>query len=408
MSNPVKTTSSIREVQKLGQSIWYDNIRRGLIISGELREMVENEGLLGVTSNPSIFEKALAGSTDYDAAIRSLVSEGGKTAKGIYEGLAIEDIRMAADVLKPAYERTGGADGFVSMEVSPYLAHDTEATLEEARRLHEAIGRANVMIKVPATPEGVPAIKQLIGEGLHINVTLLFAVEAYEAVARAHLEGLEMLASSGGDLSRVSSVASFFVSRIDSLIDQKLCEALDETRDSERRAKLKSLVGKVAIANAKVAYAFYRELQASERWKSLASKGARPQRLLWASTGTKNPKYPKTLYIDELIGKDTVNTVPTETYLAFRSKGRVRAALTENWADNQARAKETMQTLADVGMSHERSHRSSPRRWGEEIRRRLRQAAERRGEERGSCSWARSWPNKRVRSSTRRGRFKRP
>ena len=353
MSNPINTISPIREVQKLGQSIWYDNIRRGLITSGELEEMVENDGLRGVTSNPSIFEKALAGSTDYNAAIKELVSQGGKTAKDIYEELAIEDIRMAADVLKPVYERTGGADGFVSMEVSPYLAHDTEATLEEARRLRQAIGRANVMIKVPATPEGVPAIKQLIGEGMNINVTLLFAVEAYEAVARAYLEGLEMLASSGGDLSRVSSVASFFVSRIDSLIDQKLCEALDETRDSERRAKLKSLVGKVAIANAKVAYALYRELQAGERWKSLASKGARPQRLLWASTGTKNPKYPKTLYIDELIGKDTVNTVPTETYLAFRSKGRVRAALTENWADNQARAKETMQTLADVGISME-------------------------------------------------------
>ena len=353
MSNPINTISPIREVQKLGQSIWYDNIRRGLITSGELEEMVENDGLRGVTSNPSIFEKALAGSTDYNAAIKELVSQGGKTAKDIYEELAIEDIRMAADVLKPVYERTGGADGFVSMEVSPYLAHDTEATLEEARRLRQAIGRANVMIKVPATPEGVPAIKQLIGEGMNINVTLLFAVEAYEAVARAYLEGLEMLASSGGDLSRVSSVASFFVSRIDSLIDQKLCEALDETRDSERRAKLKSLVGKVAIANAKVAYALYRELQAGERWKSLASKGARPQRLLWASTSAKNPKYPKTLYVDELIGEDTVNTVPTETYLAFRSEGQVRAALTENWADNQARAKETMQTLADVGISME-------------------------------------------------------
>jgi len=351
MSESTKTVNAVREVQKLGQSIWYDNIRRGLITSGELQDMVENDGLLGVTSNPSIFEKALAGSTDYDTAIRELVSRGGMTAKEIYEELAIEDIRMACDVLRPAYQRTGGTDGFVSMEVSPHLAHATEATVEEARRLHDSIDRPNVMIKVPATPEGLPAIRQLIGEGIHINVTLLFSVDVYQAVANAYLDGLETLASSGGNLSRVSSVASFFVSRIDSLVDQKLADALDETRDSKRRAALKSLLGKVAIANAKVAYARYRELQASDRWESLKSKGARPQRLLWASTSTKNPKYPKTLYADELIGADTVNTLPTETYLAFNSEGQLRATLTENWAENQARANETMQALADVGIS---------------------------------------------------------
>jgi transaldolase/glucose-6-phosphate isomerase len=343
MSNP------ITEVQKFGQSIWYDNIRRGLITSGELEEMVESDGLLGVTSNPSIFEKALAGSTDYDSATKELVSQGAGDAKDIYERLAIGDIQLAADVLEPAYQRTGGRDGFVSMEVSPYLANDTEGTLEEARRLHEAIGRNNVMIKVPATPEGVPAIRQLIGEGININVTLLFAVEVYEAVARAYREGLEILASSGGDLSRVSSVASFFVSRIDALIDRKLCEALDSTRERERRAKLKSLVGKVAIVNAKVAYSLYRELYGEERWKSLAAKGAKPQRLLWASTSTKNPKYAKTLYVDELIGEDTVNTVPTETYLAFRSKGRVHPSLTEKTEE----AEEAMRTLAEVGISME-------------------------------------------------------
>ena len=345
VSNP------IQDVQKYGQSIWYDNIRRGLISSGELKEMVEGDGLLGVTSNPSIFEKALAGSTDYDAATKKLVSEDSGDAKNIYEALAIEDIQLAADVLASVYEQTSGRDGFVSMEVSPYLAHDTEATLEEARRLHKAIDRLNVMIKVPATPEGVPAIKQLIGEGININVTLLFAVESYGAVANAYIEGLESLASSGGDLSRVSSVASFFVSRIDSLIDQKLCEALDATKDGERRQKLKSVVGKVAIANAKVAYALYRELHSADRWKSLAAKGAKTQRLLWASTSTKNPKYPKTLYVDELIGEDTVNTVPTETYLAFRSKGNVRPSLTENWAENIEQAEETMGTLGQVGIS---------------------------------------------------------
>ena len=207
------------------------------------------------------------------------------------------------------------------------------------------------MIKVPATREGIPAIKQLIGEGMNINVTLLFAIEAYKAVANAYIEGLEQLTASGGDISKVASVASFFISRIDSLIDQKLCNALDATRDSERRAKLKSLLGKVAIANAKIAYADYQDLCASARWKALAEKGARTQRLLWASTSTKNPKYPKTLYVDELIGADTVNTVPTETFHAFRAEGRVRPSLTENWAEAYEKAKDTMNTLEELGIS---------------------------------------------------------
>ena len=321
MSNPVT------DVQKFGQSIWYDNIRRSLITSGELKEMVEADGFLGVTSNPAIFEKALVGSTDYDAATKELVSQDVGTAKDIYERLAIEDIQLAADVLAAVYQRTRGRDGYVSMEVSPYLAYDTEGTLEEARRLHKAIARDNVMIKVPATSEGIPAIKQLISEGINVNVTLLFAVTRYEEAAKAYMEGLELRAKAGGDLRRVASVASFFVSRIDSLIDQKLCEALDGTRDAEQRAKLKDLVGKVAIANAKMAYALYKDLYASEGWKALAAQGAQSQRLLWASTGTKNPKYPKTLYVDELIGQDTVNTVPTETYLAMKSGGRVRPDL---------------------------------------------------------------------------------
>ena len=345
MSNPLV------EVQKLGQSIWYDNIRRGLITSGELQQMVENDGLLGVTSNPAIFEKALAGSPDYDQAAKALITQGAGEAKHIFERLAIEDIQLAADVLYPAYERTHGRDGYLSMEVSPYLAHDTPGTIEEARRLRAAIGRDNVMIKVPATREGIPAIKQLIGEGMNINVTLLFAIEAYKAVANAYIEGLEQLAASGGDISKVASVASFFISRIDSLIDQKICDALDATRDSEHRAKLKSLLGKVAIANAKIAYADYQDLCASARWKALAEKGARSQRLLWASTSTKNPKYPKTFYVDELIGADTVNTVPTETFHAFRAEGRVRPSLTENWAEAYEEAKDTMNTLEELGIS---------------------------------------------------------
>jgi transaldolase/glucose-6-phosphate isomerase len=246
---------------------------------------------------------------------------------------------------------TEGRDGYISLEVSPYLAHDTRATIEEARRLRAAVDRDNVMIKVPATPAGIPAIKQLISEGININITLLFAVEVYRAVADAYMEGLEERAKAGADLRKVASVASFFVSRIDSLIDQKLSDALDATRDSEARAKLKSMVGKVAIGNARIAYAAYRELYEGARWKALAEKGARSQRLLWASTSTKNPKYPKTLYVDELIGPETVNTVPTETFVEFRKNGRPRSRLTENWEEGIRQAQETMRILEQVKIS---------------------------------------------------------
>ncbi|MDX1489241.1 MAG: transaldolase family protein, partial [Acidiferrobacterales bacterium] len=260
MNNPVIA------VQKLGQSIWYDNIRRGLITSGELQQMVQHEGLLGVTSNPAIFEKAVAGSTDYDAAIEILVKDGSLTADEIYECLAVEDIQMAADVLRPVYERTDGLDGYVSMEVSPYIAHDTQATIDEARRLRQTIDRDNVMIKVPAIAAGIPAVRQLISDGININATLLFAVESYEAVAQAYIEGLEQRMQAGADLTRVGSVASFFISRIDSMVDQKLGEALDTTKDAERRARLKALLGKIAIANGKIAYARYQTICAQPRW----------------------------------------------------------------------------------------------------------------------------------------------
>ena len=343
-------TNPLIEIQQYGQSIWYDNIRRGLITSGELQRMVDDDGLLGVTSNPSIFEKALAGSPDYDQVVKALVAQGVGDAKDIYERLAIGDIQLAADVLYPAYERTDGRDGFISMEVSPYLAHDTQGTIDEARRLHAAIGRDNVMIKVPATPEGLPAIAQLISEGININVTLLFAVDIYESVANAYMEGLEQLAEAGGNLRRMASVASVFISRIDSLVDQKLCEALDNTRDGERRTRLKGLLGKVAIANAKVAYGRYQALHASERWQALVEKGARSQRLLWASTSTKNPKHPKTLYIDELIGPDTVNTVPAATFNVFRSEGQPRARLIDDWDQAYAQAKSTINTLDELGI----------------------------------------------------------
>ena len=340
-------------VQQLGQSIWYDNIQRSLITSGDLQAMVEHDGLLGMTSNPAIFEKALTGSADYDQPMQALVEQGVGSAIDVYERLAIQDIRLAADVLFEVYRKTEGKDGYISLEVSPYLAHDTQGTLEEARRLYTMVDRANVMIKVPATAAGVPAIAQLIGEGININVTLLFAVEAYEAVANAYLDGLDKLSQSGGDLGKVSSVASFFISRIDTLIDEKLSQAIEAADSAEQKAKIENLLGKVAIANAKIAYAAYKNLMASERWRALEANGARPQRLLWASTSTKNPHYSKTLYVDELIGPDTVNTMPAETFEAFRDGGRAESRLTNNWEENLEDARTIIRTLAEVGVSLE-------------------------------------------------------
>ncbi len=340
-------------VRQLGQSIWYDNIQRSLITSGDLQAMVEHDGLLGMTSNPAIFEKALTGSADYDQPMQALVEQGVGSAIDVYERLAIQDIRLAADVLFEVYRKTEGKDGYVSLEVSPYLAHDTQATLEEARRLYTMVDRANVMIKVPATQAGAPAIAQLIGEGININVTLLFAVEAYEAVAEAYLDGLEQLSQRGGDLSTVASVASFFISRIDTLIDEKLSQAIEAADSAEQKAKIERLLGKVAIANAKIAYAAYKNLMASERWRALEANGARPQRLLWASTSTKNPHYSKTLYVDELIGPDTVNTMPAETFEVFRDGGRAESRLTNNWEENLEDARTIIRTLAEVGVSLE-------------------------------------------------------
>jgi transaldolase/glucose-6-phosphate isomerase len=342
--------SPFLEIQALGQSIWFDNIRRGLITSGELEGMVEDDGLAGVTSNPAIFEKAIAGSNDYDEATLELVQEG-TTAKQLYEALAIADIQMAADVLRPVYDTSEGQDGFVSMEVSPYLAHDTSGTLAEARRLHATIARDNVMIKVPATNAGIAAIRELVRDGIHVNATLLFDVGVYEKVARATMQGLRERVERGDEISGIASVASFFVSRIDSLVDQRVCAALDATRDPGVRAKLKSLLGKVAIANATLAYAAWRDLRESDEWRELAARGARAQRVLWASTSTKNPKYPKTLYVESLIAPETVNTMPAETYNAVRELDAPRALLSEEWERNDAAAQEVMRTLEQVGIS---------------------------------------------------------
>jgi transaldolase / glucose-6-phosphate isomerase len=344
MSNP------LIDVQKFGQSIWYDNIRRGLITSGELAGMVEKDGLLGVTSNPAIFTAAITGSPDYDQPLKALVGQQSGDAMKLYEKLAITDIQLACDVLYPVYVRTNKIDGYISFEVSPYLAHDTAGTVRDAQRLWKEIGRENVLIKIPATDAGFAAIQQAISEGISVNVTLLFSIEAYEKVAECYMAGLEAYAKKGGDLSHVASVASFFISRIDTLVDSKLEKMLDSTSDSALRDKLKKLVGKVAIANAKIAYARYKDLYSSDRWKALADKGAMPQRLLWASTSVKNPKYSKTLYVDELIGPQTVNTVPTETFVAFREQGKVRPSLVENWDENIQNARDTMALLAEVGI----------------------------------------------------------
>jgi transaldolase/glucose-6-phosphate isomerase len=325
--------SKLHDLSKLGQSIWYDYIRRSFITSGELKSLVDG-GLRGVTSNPSIFEKAIAGSADYDKTLRELVAQN-KSINEIYEALVSQDISRAADILRPVYDGTKGLDGYMSLEVNPKLAHDTKGTVAEAKRLFAALNRPNLMIKVPATSAGIPAITELIGAGINVNVTLIFALENYKAVAEAYISGLEKLAASGGDLHKVASVASFFVSRVDTAVDAELAAKGNET-----------LQGKIAIANSKVAYSISKEIFSGGRWQKLAKAGARMQRLLWASTGAKNPSYPDTLYLDQLIGADTVNTVPPATLNAFLDHGVVAATL-EQSLDT---AKTQLAQLADLGI----------------------------------------------------------
>lgn len=329
-----------------GQSVWLDYIQRKLLATGELRRLVEEDGVTGVTSNPAIFEKAVADSDDYDDVTARMGREGSADPKAVYEAIAMRDIREAADVLRSVYRETGGRDGYVSLEVSPHLAHDTEGTVAEARRLWDSVSRDNLLIKVPGTPEGVPAIERLIGEGISVNVTLLFAREAYEQVAQAYLRGLAKAAADGRDLGRIASVASFFISRIDTLADQKI-EARIEAADEAGRERLRELMGKAAIANAKLTYKRYKEIMQGEGWQALAGRGARPQRLLWASTSTKNPDYRDVLYVEELVGEDTVNTVPPATLDAFRDHGKVRKSLEED----VERASETMAALERAGVS---------------------------------------------------------
>src|ERR1700751_3495764 len=351
--NPVETLETakavnpLKELLQYGQSVWLDYIRRNLITSGELKRLIDEDGLRGMTSNPSIFEKAIAGSTDYTDFLNSLRGRHDLDAKARYEMLAIRDIQDATDLMRPVYDSAHRKDGFVSLEVSPYLANDTEGTIAEARRLWKTVKRENVMIKVPGTSAGLPAIKQLISEGININVTLLFSQQVYEEVAEAYIAGLEQYNKSGGDLSRVASVASFFISRIDTLVDSIATEKLKNTNDPTQQSMLKSILGKVAIANGKLTYQSYLKIFSGPRWNALAKKGAQTQRVLWASTSTKNPNYRDVLYVEELIGKDTVNTIPPAPLDAFRDHGKLRNSLTENIKA----AQETMNSLAKAGIS---------------------------------------------------------
>jgi transaldolase/glucose-6-phosphate isomerase len=322
--NPVKA------LENHGQAIWLDFLARGFVANGDLKKLIDTDGVKGVTSNPSIFEKAIGSSDEYDGAIGHALQRGDRPIADLFEHLAVEDIQHAADVLRPVYDQFNGNDGFVSLEVSPYLAMDTRATIAEAMRLWKDVHRRNLMVKVPATPEGLPAIEHLTGKGLNINITLLFSQEVYIEVAKAYIAGLEKLVADGGDPSHVASVASFFVSRIDTAVDKQLDEKIARANDPYEKERLSALKGKVAIANAKLAYQEYKELFSGARWEKLAAKGAKPQRLLWASTGTKNKEYSDVLYVEELIGPNTVNTVPPSTLDAFRDHGKPRDSLEEN------------------------------------------------------------------------------
>lgn len=355
--NPVSTAENLGttktakenpllDLQKFGQSVWLDFIRRNLITGGELKRLIEEDGLRGMTSNPSIFEKAITGSTDYSDFLAQLHAQNLSPGE-IYERIVVRDIQDAADLLRPVYESTRRRDGYVSLEVSPDLARNTQGSIAEARRLWKAVNRENIMIKIPGTPEGVPAVRQLTSEGLNINITLLFSQQAHIQVAEAQMEGLEAFAAAGGDVSKIASVASFFVSRIDSLVDSMISARLKNANSPQEAKRLSSLLGKVAIANAKQAYRNYNELISSPRWKALAARGAQTQRLLWASTSTKNPSYSDVLYVENLIGPDTVNTLPPATIDAFRDHGHAARSLDQDLPA----ADRTMNELAAVGIS---------------------------------------------------------
>src|SRR5713101_5833517 len=340
-------TNPLKALLTYGQSPWMDYIRRDLLTGGGLKKYIDNDGLRGMTSNPAIFEKAITGSNLYNDVLTSTDAKK-LDANGVFEKIAIRDVQDACDIFKPVYVESKRRDGYVSLEVSPFLGFDTKASLAEARRLWKAVDRPNVMIKIPGTPEGVPAVRQALEEGININITLLFAQAAYEQVAEAFLTALEARAAKGQDISHIASVASFFVSRIDTLVDSKIDEKLKSTTtDAGQKLLLESIRGKIAIANARLTYKKYQELFGGPRWKALAAKGAQTQRLLWASTSTKNPKYRDVIYVEELIGADTVDTIPPATFDAFRDHGKLRPSLTEDVPG----AQKIMVNLAKAGIS---------------------------------------------------------
>jgi transaldolase len=346
----IETANPLRALEGLGQSIWLDSISRRLIESGELTQLIARDGLRGVTSNPAIFEHAIRDSADYATSLAALESHGDLDEQTLYERLAIADVRDAADLMRPVYEATRTRDGYVSLEVSPHLAHEAEDTVVEARRLWSAVDRPNLMIKVPATPSGIIAIRRLIGEGINVNATLLFSIAAYEAVADAYLSGLEsrLAIDTGRErLGKVASVASFFISRIDAAVDDIFRRRLtDPAIDRYQRRVLEALLGTVAVANARLAYQAYQRIVATPRWQYLSERGAQTQRLLWASTGTKDPAYSDVKYVSELIGPDTVNTMPPATLSAFRDHGSVHATLTEGVDE----ALHIVETLDNIGI----------------------------------------------------------
>jgi transaldolase len=338
-------TNPLRKLRDFGQSVWYDNLNRELLRTGDLQKMVDEDGVTGGTSNPSIFEKAVGAGDAYDDHIRELVTAG-KSQDEIYDALTVTDVQLSADVFRDVYDETAAADGYASLEVSPEIAHDTETTIRDAKRLFAALDRPNGMIKIPGTPEGLPAIEDCLEAGLNINITLLFGTENYEKVALAYISALEKRAQRGEPIDRIGSVASFFISRVDSMIDERL-EKKAEQASGDEHERLLSLRGKAGVANARIAYQKYREIFSGERWQALAAKGARVQRCLWASTSTKNPEYRDVLYVEDLIGPDTINTMPQNTLDAFRDHGRVASTLEEGVDE----ARRLMQQLEDAGIS---------------------------------------------------------
>src|SRR5947209_12058890 len=341
-------TNPLLQLKELGQSVWYDNVDRSQLVSGQFQHMLDEDGVVGVTANPTIFEKSISAGHAYDEQIDQLIREG-KSTNEIYEALIITDIQTVADILRPIYEQTNGHDGYVSLEVSPDLAHDTEATLSEVRRFWKMVNRPNLMIKIPGTSEGLPAILQSLTEGINVNITLIFSIDTYRKVADAYISALEKRNAEGKDVSRMASVASFFVSRVDTLVDKMLEDKIKATSDGAEQQKLKSLEGKAAIANARIVYQEFKRIFNSPRFEKLKQQGAHVQRPLWASTSTKNPSYRDVLYAEELVGPDTVDTMPLETIQNFKDHGQARLSI----EDNLEEAHQVFDALAKIGIHYD-------------------------------------------------------